>query len=70
MQEEFERVLEEVTGMSLMEILEEGTSDSICWAICTRCKYVDQLEPDAEKVTCPECGEKALSSALIIEGLI
>ena len=56
----------------VMEMLEEATCDSIVPAICTEpgCTYSRDLEPDAENCPCENCGERSVTSCLILAGLI
>jgi hypothetical protein len=64
--------LEALTGMSLEEILEEGTFDSVCEGICVTpsCDYTATVEPDQDRGWCPHCEKNTVKSALILAGMI
>ena len=57
-----------IEGRDEMEILEEATFDGACPAICEKCDYTDELEPDGTS-TCPDCGGQ-VKSCLLWAGLI
>ena len=55
---------------SIDDLLAEAVYDT-CYAICTNpeCDFTTILEPDAENVTCEECGTPTVTSCLILAGL-
>ena len=64
--------LSEVEGLSIEEMLEEGTFDSVCWGICTNegCEYTTQVEPDQDQGYCENCKTQTVASACILAGII
>ena len=60
------------TGMTDMELAEEGTFDSVCQGICVNecCSYTCSVEPDCDSGYCEECGTNTVQSALILMGMI
>ena len=64
--------LADIEGMDVMEMLEEGTYDSVCWGICMNpdCSYTIQVEPDCDSGFCEACGTNTVKSALILAELI
>jgi hypothetical protein len=58
-------------GMSVEEMLEKATIDSVSPGICMKCDgVVDSIEPDADAGFCEECEENTVKSVLVIAGLI
>lgn len=66
------RILEDATGLSEMEMLEEGTFDSLAWAVCMNdgCDYTTQYEPDCCEGWCEECEEGSVMSILVLRNMI
>ena len=64
--------LAEIEGLSISEILEQGTFDGTCFGICTNpnCDYTTEVEPDQGHGHCEVCGTKTVSSALMLAGMI
>ena len=64
--------LAKIDGRDVMEILEEGTFDSVCQGICTNegCDYNTEVESDCETGYCEICGTQTVQSALILAGMI
>ena len=61
-----------IEGTSIMEMLEQGTFDSVCPGICTNkdCDYTTEVEPDCRGGHCEECGTQTVRSALVLAGMI
>lgn len=66
------QVLEEIEGMTEMEMFEEGTFDSVCRGICVNegCDYTITVEPDCSNGYCEVCETQTVKSALILAGMI
>ena len=63
--------LAEIEGYDdVQELLEAAVFESIVPAICTECGATYDLEPDAQDDLCDECDCEAVSSCLILAGLI
>ena len=64
--------LAEIEGVGIVELIEEGTMDSVCRGICTNkgCEYTTKVEPDQRKGFCEECGTQTVASALVLAGMI
>lgn len=62
----------EIEGMTLEDILREGTFDGTCYGICTNkgCNYTTEVEPDQEHGWCELCDTQTVKSALILAGVI
>lgn len=64
--------LEDATGMSVEEMLEQsifdGTSEGIC--IDEDCLSTAEVEPDNDSGWCPVCGKNTVKSACILAGII
>lgn len=65
-------LLASMEGVSLKELLEAATFDSVASGICMNpgCDYASVVEPDATEAYCPECDENTVKSCLIIARLI
>lgn len=66
-------MLEEMTGMDEMEMIEQATYDSVAVGICTnkQCSFVaDSVEPDCSSGFCEHCGTQTVASILVLEGMI
>jgi len=59
-------------GMSLDDILMEGTFSGTCAAICVNpeCDYTTDMEPDQDAGWCEICHTNTVQSALILMGMI
>jgi hypothetical protein len=57
---------------SLDDFLEVTATDSVCPAICMTegCDYTAEMEPDQDQGFCEVCGGNAVTSALVLAGLI
>jgi hypothetical protein len=64
--------LSEVEGLSVDELLEQGTFDGVCKGICMNpeCEHTTDVEPDQDKGWCETCGTNTVTSALMLAGLI
>lgn len=64
--------LAEISGMDEMELLENGTFDSVCEGICINpdCDYTCTVEPDSDSGWCEECESNTVTSALMLAGII
>ena len=64
--------LAESCDMSLEELLESATLDSVVPGICTNagCDYTTEYEPDQDAGWCEECDTGTVASALILAGVI
>jgi len=64
--------LSEQEGLSVDEMLEEGTFNSICPAICMNvgCNYTASMEPDQDRGYCEDCNTNSMKSALVLAGII
>jgi hypothetical protein len=64
--------LAEIEGVGIVELIEEGTTDSVCRGICTNkgCEFTTKVEPDQRKGFCEECGTQTVASALVLAGMI
>ena len=61
-----------LAGMSIEELLQEATGDSVVAGICTNadCDYTAKVEPDQDRGFCEVCGTNTIESALVLAGLI
>lgn len=57
-------------GLSVMEMLEMDTFDSVAHGICASCRGTQECEPDARSNWCDCCGENNVRSSLDIAGII
>lgn len=64
--------LAEIEGLTIQEMLEEATFDSVAAGICSNpdCDYTNYVEPDQDQGWCEECNEGTVRSCLIIAGII
>lgn len=62
----------EVEGMTLEEVLENGTFDGVCLGICMNpdCDYTTEVEPDCGDGYCENCDTNTVKSALMLAGMI
>lgn len=58
--------------MSIMEMLEKATYDSVVPSICMNknCNATYLYEPDGDKGWCEECETNSVKSCLVLAGLI
>jgi hypothetical protein len=65
-------LLSNIEGMTIGEMLEEGTIDSVAYGICTNpgCDYTTTVEPDQSKGFCEVCGTPTVKSCLVLAGII
>jgi hypothetical protein len=61
-----------IEGMTVDELLEQGTLDSVAKGICVNpgCDYTTDVEPDQDKGWCETCGTPTVKSALRLAGII
>lgn len=66
------QTLADIEGMSVEELLQEGTYDSVCPGICTNegCDYATSVEPDCTRGYCENCETNTVKSALILANII
>ena len=57
-------------GMSVLEMLEEGTFDSVAWGICPECHYSTVVEPDQCAGYCEHCKTNTVVSCLVLAEII
>jgi len=64
--------LAEIEGMTVEELLEEATFDSVAKGICTNpdCDYTTTVEPDQSRGWCEICDTQTVASCLILMGMI
>jgi hypothetical protein len=64
--------LADIEGLSIDEMLEAATFDSVAHAICKNpgCTYTTMMEPDQEHGWCEECNEGSVVSCLVLAGII
>ena len=64
--------LSRVEGISIDEMVQQGTFDSVALGICCNpnCTYTDEVEPDQDAGYCEICGESTVKSCLILAGII
>ncbi len=60
----------ECEGVSVDELLERATFDSVVPGICKECCHVQDGEPDARENWCYDCGRNTVASCLDLAGLI
>ena len=53
-----------------VEMVEEAMMDGNCPAICTKCGYTTEMEPDQDKGWCDECEKNTVKSAMVLMGVI
>ena len=57
-------------GMSVEDMLRESLMDGVSPAICTKCGYTTEMEPDQSQGWCEECESNSVVSALVLAGCI
>lgn len=64
--------LADIEGLSIDELFEQATFDSICPGICRNpdCDYTTEVEPDSVEGWCEVCKTNTVTSALRLGGLI
>jgi len=64
--------LAEIEGLTVDELLEKATFDSVVPGICTNkdCDYSTEVEPDQGRGWCEECQKNTVKSALMLAGII
>ena len=64
--------LAESEGMTVDELLEEASFDSVVIGICTNkgCDYTTEVEPDQDQGWCECCETNTVASPLILLGVI
>lgn len=64
--------LAEEYGMSVAEIIETYSLDSVSPGICMNpeCTYTTEYEPDQREGWCEECDTQSVTSALVLAGII
>ena len=64
--------LAELEGMDEIEMLEQGTFDSVAAGICTTegCEFTIEVEPDQDAGWCDNCEAGTVSSCLVLAGII
>lgn len=64
--------LAQIEGMTVNEMLESATYDSIAVGICTNkdCDYTTEVEPDCYNGYCENCGTNTVKSCLALAGII
>jgi hypothetical protein len=65
-------ILAENEGMTVEEMLEQATFDSVAKGICSEpgCDYTTEVEPDQDKGYCEGCGGQTVKSCLVLAGVI
>ncbi len=66
------RAVAEDLGLSVMEMLEAASTDSVVSGYCKGCDtvYLECCEPDATNNHCEECDAGTVESVLVLAGLI
>ena len=62
--------LSESFGMSIESMMEQSIMDGVSPAICVKCGYTTEMEPDQDRGWCEECEGNTVKSALILAGVI
>jgi hypothetical protein len=59
-------------GMTVDEMLENATFDSVAPGICSNpgCEYSTSVEPDQSKGFCESCGTQTVQSCLVLAGIL
>lgn len=65
-------VLAESYGMTVEEMCEQATFDSLAPSICMNpgCDYTTDMEPDQSEGWCEECGTGSVKSVLCLMGIL
>ncbi len=53
-----------------MSMLEDAVIDSVVPAICPKCEYTTDMEPDQDEGYCELCENTTVKSCLILAGII
>lgn len=66
------RLLADIEGKSVDEMLELASWDSIAPGICRvrACDYTTEVEPDQREGWCEECDKGTVVSCLVLAGVI
>lgn len=61
-----------IEGLTVEEMLEEATTDSVAKGICSEpgCDYTTEVEPDQAHGHCEQCGGQTVASCLVLAGMI
>lgn len=64
--------LAEIEGLSVEELLEKASFDSVAPAICSspECDHTTNMEPDQDKGYCEGCGGNTMVSCLVLAGIL
>jgi hypothetical protein len=64
--------LAKVEGLTVEEMLEQATFDSVVKGICSEpgCDYTNEVEPDQARGHCEECGGQTVKSCLVLAEMI
>lgn len=62
--------LGEATGMNITEMMAQSVMDGTAPAICTKCGYTTDMEPDQDQGWCDKCQENTMVSAPVLLGAI
>ena len=64
--------LAEIEGLTVEELLQQGTFDCVAKGICMipRCNYTVDVEPDQREGYCEKCGGNTVKSCLILANII
>jgi hypothetical protein len=64
--------LAEIEGMTVEEMLESATFDSVAKGICTNpdCDYTAEVEPDQRKGHCEVCNTYTVASCAVLARII
>lgn len=62
--------LEEITGKSLMDMVQDSLFESSVDAICVECGDTSEMEPDQTGGYCENCKTNTIVSGLVLGGVI
>ena len=62
--------LAEDWGMSVDDLLENFSFESMVPGVCTECGYTEEVEPDQYEGYCSNCMCKTIKSCLVLGGVI
>ena len=66
-QDLLDRLAKDEYGGTVDDMMAAAVMDSVVPGICTKCNAtVRDCEPDAERNWCPNCGENAVKSCLVL----
>lgn len=70
--EKLDKIIEFTGDLSIEDLLEESTYDSVVLGICTNplCDEIMEVEPDQDKGWCPNCQANTIVSCLVLAGLL